>query len=421
LIARKEIGMLNEDRIVITGIGVVSPIGIGKDAFWQGLKEGRSGIKPVTLFDTSCVTSKLAGQIDNFNAEFFLGTKGLRNMDRATLFVLCASKMALEDSGLRINQDNQNDIGVALGSTTSHVWSISEFDKERIKNGQQSVNPALFPNTVMNSPAGQISIFFSIKGFNVTISTGFSSSIDAIEYARQFISLGRVKAVLTGGIEVLTEHFYKGFSKSGFLSSSKNGGEFCSPFDRRRNGAILGEGSVMFLLESEKHARSRNAKIYAEYRGASSSCDLKAYNKYNLRSQLPFLTIKNILERNRLSPQDIDYVASSANSTYGGDYLEARSIHKALQRNHEKVLCSSSKSMIGETFSASGAFQIATALFAIKENSIPPTINHVDVDARCEVDCVPNRVMDRLVRNVMVPMISPMNQTVAAIVSKYNE
>ncbi|NQT22651.1 MAG: hypothetical protein HQ579_04335 [Candidatus Omnitrophica bacterium] len=202
-----------EKRIAITGIGVLASTGIGKDAFWKGLKDGKSGMRPVSLFDTSNLGSKLAGEIVNFDPKAILGQKGLRNLDRTTLLVMCASKLALDDAGLPspVPEEETDYFGVTLGSTMGSIWSISEFDKTALRDGPRSVNPALFPNTVINSPASHISIKFNIKGFNTTISTGFCSSIDAIYYAMNMINLYEYHTVLVGGVEELCERLIRVF------------------------------------------------------------------------------------------------------------------------------------------------------------------------------------------------------------------
>src|SRR3989338_3927769 len=332
-------------RIVITGIGVVSPIGIGKEAFWQGLKEGRSGIKPVTLFDTSTTLSKLAGEITDFKPEEILGPKGLRNLDRTTKLALCAAKLCLDDANFQVTEENTDDVGVVLGSTMGSVWSISEFDKEAIRNGPRAVNPALFSNTVINSPASQISIRFNIKGFNSTISSGFTSSLDALEYAGNFILMGRASTVLVGGVEELCEQTFKGFYKLEFLSASKNGGqELSAPFDRRRNGAVLGEGAAILLLERWDHAAKRGAHIYGVVEGSGHSFDQKSYNRYDLKAEGAKRAIIRALQNASKSPDDIDYIASSANSTLDGDVAEARALQFVLGGRKKDIVGSASKS-----------------------------------------------------------------------------
>ncbi len=213
--------LMKHKKIVIAGVGVVASNGIGKDAFWQALQEGKSGIKPVSLFDTDFMKSKLAGEVRDFDAKAYLGDKGLRLLDRATKLVNVAAKLALDDASFQVTEENTDRVGVVLGTTLGSVWSISEFDKTALKEGPRYVNPALFPNTVINSPASQISIRFKIKGFNTTISTGFTSAMDALKYACDFIKMGRADAVLVGGAEELCLQTYLGFYKLRFLSGSK--------------------------------------------------------------------------------------------------------------------------------------------------------------------------------------------------------
>lgn len=410
----------DENRIVITGIGVVSPIGIGKEGFWDALVAGKSGIKPVTLFDTTNIRCKLAGEISDFNPGEILGPKGLRNLDRTTLLALSAAKLCLEDAHFEVTDENAHEVGVVLGSTMGSIWSISEFDKEGVRNGPKSVNPALFPNTVMNSPASQISIRFGIKGFNTTLSTGFTSSFDALDYAAHFIALNRASAVLVGGVEELCEQTYKGCYKVRFLSGSKEGHEeLCAPFDHRRNGAVMGEGSVIFLLESYRSAKKRKAYIYAELRGIGSAHDKDSYYRYSVRAEGAKSAICRALINSRISPDRVDYVASGANSTLDGDVAESRALQAVLGSSSPSIIASASKSMVGETFSAGGAFQVASGLLALEKSLISPTINYEQRDKRCLVDCVPQNVRKKKVEMLLVTGLSPMGQNSAAIISKH--
>ncbi|MGE5174543.1 MAG: beta-ketoacyl synthase N-terminal-like domain-containing protein, partial [Betaproteobacteria bacterium] len=192
-------------RIVITGIGVLSPIAIGRDAYWEGLFQGKTGFRPVTLFDTVPFHVNIAGEIGDFDPVSLLGKKGLRDLDRSTRLVCSAAKLALDDSRLNITEDNTHSIGVSIGTTFGSLHSISQFDRSGLVDGPRFVNPSHFPNTVINSPASQVSIRFKIKGFNTTMSTGFCASLDAVSYATDFIKLNRADVVLTGGVEELCE------------------------------------------------------------------------------------------------------------------------------------------------------------------------------------------------------------------------
>ena len=331
-------------RIVITGIGVLAPNGIGKDAFWKALKDGVSGIKPVTLFDTSNLRTKLAGEISNFDPQSILGPKGLRNLDRTTLLVLCASKLALEDAGLPVSvpEEDTDIYGVSLGSTMGSVWSISEFDKEALRSGPRAVNPALFPNTVINSPASHISIKLNIQGFNSTISTGFCSSLDAIYYAMNMINLYEYKVVLSGGVEELCEQTYKGFYKIGHLAGSRPGKEEINcPFDKRRNGIVMGEGACIVILEELEHAIDRKATIYAEVLGYGTAFDPKSKNIYSPKAEGASEAIEQCLEDAKLTQDGIDYICASADSTLDCDVMETRAVKNVFNGKAKEIPISS--------------------------------------------------------------------------------
>ncbi len=254
---------MTKKRVVVTGLGVIAPNGIGKEAFWKALAEGRSGIKPITLFDTTFFKTKLAGECSDFHAEEFLGSKGLRNLDRSTKLVLAAAKLAIEDAKLIITEENTDNIGVVTATTFSSLWDLAEFSKEIHNEGPQFASPGLFAPTTMNFSSSQISIWYKIKGFNTTISTGFTAGLDSLKYAFDFIQADRAKSILVAGVEGLSFPGFVGFNKIDFLAGIK-GEEICCPFDQRRNGIILGEGAAVLVVEDEKTAKARNATILAE-------------------------------------------------------------------------------------------------------------------------------------------------------------
>lgn len=413
---------MDKKRIVITGVGVLASTGIGKDVFWDALKNGRSGIKPVTLFDTSNLRSKLAGEISGFEAASILGPKGLRNMDRTTLLVLSASKLALDDAKISypISETETDDFGVALGSTMGSVWSISEFDKTALREGPRAVNPALFPNTVINSPASHISIRFNIQGFNSTISTGFCSSLDAMYYAINMMRLYDYKVVLTGGVEELCEQTYKGFHKIGHLAGSRPGKEEVNcPFDKRRNGIMMGEGAAIFVFEELEHALNRNAEIYAEVLGYGTSFDPASHNIYSPKAEGASDAIKACLNDAALGANDIDYISASANSTLDCDVMETRAIRKVFGKNADNVPVSSIKSIIGESFSAGGAMNLGGAVGALEEDFLPPTINFEKKDPRCDLDYVANTPRGVKIKNVLINAFSPTGSNSSLVVGEY--
>lgn len=408
-------------RIVITGVGVLASNAIGKDAFWQALEEGKSGIKEVSLFETTSMKTKTAGEIKDFDPKPYLGDKGLRLLDRSTKLVNVAAKLALDDANFKVTPENTDEVGVVLGTTLGSVWSISEFDKQALREGPRYVNPALFPNTVINSPASQISIRFVIKGFNTTIATGFTSSLDALKYACDFIQLGRAKAILVGGVEEFCIQTYLGFYKLNFLSGSKGGGiELSCPFDKRRNGIVFGEGSAMFLIEDLESAKKRGAKIYCEIKSIGYAFDPFRVNKYNRRGPGIRKAMKEALGGADLEPGDIDYISANANSTPEADLIETEAVKDVFGDCASKVPISSIKSMIGETFSASGAMQIAAAAGSLERNFIPPTINYKEKDPDCDLDYVANKSRKKDISNVLISCFGPSGVSNCVVLSKFD-
>jgi len=337
---------MSKKRIVITGLGVISSIGIGKDAFTENILKGVSGIKPIATFDTAPFKAKLGAEISNFAPEAILGPKGLRTLDRSIKLVACAAKLALADAQLEITEANSRDTGIAIGTTFGSLASICDFDKEALTEGVRFVNPALFPNTVINSPASQVSIKFNIKGFNITVSTGFSASLDAINYALGALRNNRVKIALSGGVEEFCLQAFLGFYKSGCLTDSR--------------GIVLGEGSGIVVLEELDSALARKAKIYAEVLGFGSAVqDLKK-------------SMRLSLEEAGLAPEEIDYVNAAANSSEEFNANEASAIAELFGKRELPV--SSVKPLVGESFSASGSLQVAAGLSALESRMIPAKV-----------------------------------------------
>jgi len=397
-------------RIVVTGIGVIAPNGIGKDAFWKALHGGLSGIKEVTLFDTSSLRTRLAGEISDFDPKSILGPKGLRNLDRTTLLAMAASQLALEDAklGSPIAEEDTDIYGVSLGSTLGSVWSISEFDKVALREGPRAVNPAHFANTVINSPASHISIKFNIQGFNSTIATGFCSSLDAMYYAINMLNLYEYRVVLTGGVEELCEQTYKGFHKIGHLAGSRPGKEEIDcPFDKRRNGIVMGEGACIVVLEELEHARERGARVYAEVLGYGTAFDPKSKNIYSPRALGAKSAIEDCLKDANISGVDIDYISATANSTLDCDAMETSAVKNAFGKRANQIPMSSIKSMIGDSFSASGAMNLAASIGALEKNFIPPTISYEKPDKRCGLDYVPNEAREAKVDKILIDSFSP--------------
>lgn len=408
-------------KVVITGIGILSPIGIGKDAYWEALIQGKTGFKTISLFDTSPFNVHIAGEISDFDPVFFLGKKGLRDLDRSTRLLCSAAKLAIEDAHLQITDENTNSTGVSIGTTFGSLHSISQFDREGLIEGPKYVNPSHFPNTVINSPASQVSIRFKIKGFNTTISTGFCASLDAVSYAADFIRLNRADVVLAGGVEELCEETFLGFYKLGCLSGSDSSEPICCPFDARRNGVILSEGAAVLILEDEDHAMRRGTNILATVLGYGNSFDPVANMGFTHSGKGLFNAITLALQDASLSSGDIDYISASANSTKGLDRMETKVIKDIFGEHALDIPASSIKSMVGESFSASGALSLAAAVDSIKNGFIPPTVNYKEKDPECDLDYVPNNAIQKNINNVLVLSSDPYGQNTAIVIEKYKK
>lgn len=406
-------------KIVITGIGVLSPLGIGKDAFWQGLEAAQPGFRDVSLFDTSDLSVHTAGEVPDFDAKNYLGKKGLRNLDRATKLICSATRLALDDAKFEVTEQNADDTGIVVGTTLGSVSSISEFDKTALRDGFHALNPAAFPNTVINSPASHASIFFKAKGLNSTIATGYTSFLSALYYAMDFLELNRVKHILVGCVEEMCIQTFLGFYKLKFMSGSKDGKKtICCPFDKRRNGIIFSEGACMFMLETQETAQARGAKIYGEVKSVGLGFDCFKIYKYNPRGDGIKHAMTQTLADAEIKPNNIDCLIANANSSVAADKIETEAIKQIFNTDAHKTPISAIKSMLGESYSSSAGFSMAAALCALNKNFIPATINYKNPDPHCDLDYVPNEIRRGEVNNVMINAFGPAGSAASAIISK---
>ena len=410
----------NMDKLeaVITGIGVVAPNGIGKDNFWLSLEQGKDSIGNITSFETDKFSVHLAAEVKNFEPKNILGPKGLRNLDKSALFLTTASKLAMDDARLEITEANTDKIGVSTGTTFSHLWSIAEFDKEVFKDGLDFANPALFPSTVMNAASSHVSIRLNIKGFNTTLSTGFTSSLSALKYTLDALDTKKAEIILSGGVDVLTSPLFFGFHRLGYMAGLK-GKPLSCPFDKRRNGPILGEAAAMFCIESIKTAIERKTKILARIRSVSSFFDAFQMSKVHPQGEGLEQAIRNALDEAGISPTEIDYISSCANSSQDFDKIEVKVLKKIFGKDLDKIPVSSIKSMVGETLSASGALQVASCIGAMARGLIPPTINYKEKDPECRIDCVPNKAQKKNVKIALITSFGPGGYNSACILEKY--
>jgi 3-oxoacyl-[acyl-carrier-protein] synthase II len=406
-------------RVVITGLGVVSPIGIGKHQYWQSLKDGNSGFKPITLFDTKNLKVNLAGEISDFKPKEILENTNIMDLDRATLLLSSAVKLAIQDSGLEINETNTRETGVCVGTTFGSLFSISEFDKESVKEGPRYVNPSVFPSTVGNSPASRISIIFKIKGFNTTIATGMCAALDAVDYARDFLNLNKAKAIVVGSVESLSIQIFLGFYKLHYLSGlNGNPKPVSSPFDKLRDGVVVSEGSSVMIFEDLESAKQRKARILAEVLGSGSYFDSAKFYNYNPKGKGMKEAMELALKDAKLNPEDIDCIFANANSTKDADLIETNAIKEVFKQHAYKIPVTAIKSILGETYSASGGMSLAAALGALQEDYIAPTINLKVNDPACDLDYVPNKFRNKKISKIMINTFGPNGANTVLIVGR---
>ncbi len=390
-------------KIAITGIGIVSPIGIGKDAFFDALESGTTGFRPVSLFQSG--RPRLAAEVPDFNPKNYLGDMSVRNLDRTTTMLLVASKLAMDDAGVAVTPENATDIGIVIGSTMGSISSVSKFDRDVLKNGYKNANPGVFPSLVMCAAASQVSIKFGIKGLISTISSGYASGLDAMGYAISAIETGKVKQVLVGAVEELCEEIYLGFAKLGLLAgTTTKREELCAPFDKRRNGFIMGEGAAVFQMELLEDARKRGAHVYAvvnEYASHFVQLNFDRRNIDRVVTESARLVSSSIAGSDILK-NEIDLVVSGANSTLHGDICDAELYKRIFSDVEDGVPVSAVKALLGEGFSVSSSFQIAAALYALERQRLFPTPGFEVADERCSMPTLVRQTVSKKVRNCLV-------------------
>ncbi|MBM2833357.1 MAG: fabF 3, partial [Candidatus Brocadiaceae bacterium] len=328
--------------------------------------------------------------------------------------------LAIKDANLENNTYSGDELGIVVGSTYGSIDSISSFDFQSLREGPSYVNPMDFPNTVLNAPASRASIFCKATGLNTTISNGVTSSIDAIIYASDFLRMGRVKAAVVGGVHGLTHDIFWGSHNSKILAGSKNGTqEICAPFDKRRNGMIIGEASALLILETLEDALKRNAHIYAEVKGYGTAFEPKMAVSKEYQIDGNKRAIMYALKDANLTLHDISYISANAYSGVHGDALETKVIKEVFGMRSKLIPVSAIKSMTGECFDASGALQTIAALMSIKTHTIPPTINYKEPDTECDLDYVPNNSRAVPVKNVLINSFSRLGNNSSLIISKY--
>lgn len=380
------------ERVVVTGMGVVSPVGTGLEAFWSALVAGRSGIGPITRFDASEFATRIAGEVRDFDPTRYLDKKEARRMDRFTQFAVAAARMALEDAGLGTDGLDRDRVAVILGCGIGGIETLEDQARVLVNRGPGRISPFFVPMMIPNMAAGQIAITFGFRGPNVTTVTACASGANAIGDAFKMIQRGQVDVAVTGGTEApITPLSVAGFCAMKALSTRNGEPErACRPFDAGRDGFVMSEGAAVLVLEGLSHARRRGARIYAEVLGYGSSCDAYHITAPDPEGAGAALAMAAALADAGLGPQDIDYINAHGTSTPLNDRLESLAIKQVFGSRAYEIPVSSTKSMIGHLLGAAGAIEAVATILTMVRGVIPPTINYEEPDPECDLDYVPN-------------------------------
>lgn len=382
-----------ENRVVITGLGVLSPVGNDIPTFWNALKEGRSGIDRLNSFDANGFDSRIAGEVKGFDPlSYGLTKKDLNRMEKFVQFAVASSRQAINDAGLDLENEDKDRIGVIVGSGIGSLRIIEEQHNVFLKSGPSRISPFLIPMLIVNEASGHIAIVYGFKGPNSCVTTACASGTHAIGDAFRIIQRGDAQIMVCGGTEsCITSLSVGGFCALKALSTRNNEPQKASrPFDRERDGFVMAEGCGIVVLESLEHARKRRAFIYAELVGFGMSGDAYHITAPDPEGYGPTLAMQRGLEDARLNPDEIDYINAHGTSTQLNDKIETIAIKKALGTSARKVMVSSTKSMTGHQLGAAGAVELIACCLAIKDSIIPPTTNYEYPDPDCDLDYVPN-------------------------------
>lgn len=383
-------------RVVVTGVGMITPVGVTAETSWQAFKAGKSGIGTLTQIDSSPYNSKVAAEVKGFEPSSFFSPKELRKTDRFVQFAVAAAKMTAVDACLDISKEDPYRIGVLVGSGIGGLRVIEEQHKILLEKGASRVSPFLIPMLIVNMAPGQISISLGLKGPNNCVATACATGSNAIGDAFKIVQRGEADVMFAGGSEsCITPLGFGGFDAMKALCSHNDDPASASrPFDRTRNGFVMGEGCGVVLLESLDHAMNRGAKIYAEMVGYGMTSDASHITAPDPTGEGAARCMINAMKDGGISPNEVDYVNAHGTSTQLNDKVETLAIKKALGEDvARKIKISSTKSMTGHLLGAAGGVEAAVCVLAIRDQIIPPTINYRVPDPECDLDYTPNEAV----------------------------
>jgi len=413
-----------KNRVVVTGIGMVTPIGNGKEEFWKNLISGKSGIKRVTLFPVDNYDTQIAGEVVDFDPCLFMDKKEIKRSDRFTQFAIASAKLAVDDAKIDLpGNENPEQIGVYIGSGIGGLLTIEAEHSILLEKGPSRISPFLIPMLIIDIASGKIAINYGAKGPNSAVVSACATGAHAIGDAYRIIERGEAEIMITGGAEAaITPLGLAGFSSMKALSTRNDAPEYASrPFDKLRDGFVMAEGAGIVILESLQHAKARKAHIYAEIIGYGMTGDA-----YHITSPAPqgegaSRAILRALQNANLTPHQIDYINAHGTSTPLNDKCETQAIKTVFGEYAYSIPVSSTKSMTGHMLGAAGAVELIICCLTIERGIIPPTINYKHKDPECDLDYVPNQARKQQVQVALSNSLGFGGHNVSLIIKRYNE
>ncbi|WP_392560654.1 beta-ketoacyl-ACP synthase II [Orbus mooreae] len=392
---------MSKRRVVVTGMGLISPVGNTVESTWQALLAGQSGVEFIEHFDTTPFATRFAAMVKDFNGEDYnITRKDARKMDYFIQYGIAAGIQAMQDAGIEITEQNAKRIGCAIGSGIGGLGLIEENHSALINGGPRKISPFFVPSTIVNMIAGHLSIIYGLKGPSISIATACSSGVHNIGHAARMIAYGDADAMLAGGGEkASTPLGIGGFGAARALSTNNDNPKAASrPWDKDRDGFVLGDGAGILFLEEFEHAKKRGAKIYAELVGFGMSGDAYHMTSPPEDGSGAALAMECAIRDAGITPEQIGYINAHGTSTPAGDKAETQAVKSIFKENSHKVMVSSTKSMIGHLLGAAGAVESIFTVLALRDQAIPPTINLDNPDVGCDLDYVPHTA--RQVKNM---------------------
>ena len=411
-----------ERRVVITGIGAITPIGKNVLETWNGIEEKKCGIDNITLFDNTNFKTKLAAEVKEYNSNDYFDVKQAKRLDRTSQFAIIAAREAVKDSNITKENTDFDKTGVFIGSGIGGLRTIQEQCEINVKKGNRRVSPMFIPMSIANMPAGNVAIELGAKGESISILSACASSTHAIGEAYKTIKLGAEDVIIAGGTEAaICEVGIAGFENMKALSSSTDINRASIPFDKERNGFVMGEGAGMLVLEELEHAKKRGAKIYGEIIGYGATTDA-----YHITSPCPdgkcsAKAMERAIADAKITSKEIDYINAHGTSTHLNDSTETMAIKTVFKDNINRLMVSSTKSNTGHLLGAAGAVEAILCVKAIEDSIVPPTINYKEKDEQCDLDIVPNELRNAQLNIVMSNSLGFGGHNASIIIKKFEE